>query len=766
MLTPGRRFNHQQLADILDLQSIEFGVQRVLRGGMASVAMVQSDNGRVYALKFLDLENTDSEAMERFRREVQIWVTASSCQAVVKVLGTLRIDEAPVVCAEWMSGGDLSRLMSSVEPGIFYPAFDRIIAGLEWVHETYKIIHRDLKPSNILLNDKGEVFVSDWGIGKVAFEAEKLREAIALSKDHPAGFLGSLTRTGQVVGTVHYCSPEQILSSAEVDFRSDIYSLGCLMFEWEVGIPPFLDAEWAEIARMHLDSPPPRISDASRKSKFGADSVIYRCLQKRPDQRFKSYQDLRIALREQAARQGIRYELAQVGGCKKPLVGYGEISDIKLASKGSTGWGLIDFTEAEGYIAEAEVLMSLLEWQKAYDILFRFWVPDFYPDGQMINVVLAVNLAQCLTHLSRSNEAIYVLGTIPDSQRAAEVFVNWSNALNHLALFLKAESIAAEGLARYPDDSDLLGNLTIALTGQGKHQPALLFAKKRLAIERNVHSLEEIARVLVSIGIELFHLDYPKAIEHLSSAVEVLTEANALNPHYAVVRLRLAETLFSMTFYGEAQEVADKLPNGPVWGLAKVVLHAECLNRVSAASECLEFCAKWEKYFPGEPRLLRVEFETIADFYFVGQHTTEGRKVIVPECVEFFAAIVTNEEKRQITDFAYSARIEEWLEAPERAMSFAKQAHSIYGDRWEVYFRYADLMARAGDWQLAYQNLKTACELAPWHPPVWRLRRWIETELGLIEAALSSERHEQDLQVQRKNVEDAARKRLRYVAMD
>jgi mitogen-activated protein kinase kinase len=55
---------------------------------------------------------------------------------------------------------------------------DRITAALEWVHENYKIIHRDLKPSNILLNDKGEAFISDWSIGKVALETEKLRERI------------------------------------------------------------------------------------------------------------------------------------------------------------------------------------------------------------------------------------------------------------------------------------------------------------------------------------------------------------------------------------------------------------------------------------------------------------------------------------------------------------------------------------------------------------------------------------------------------------
>jgi serine/threonine protein kinase len=120
MLSSGERFRDQQLASLLHLPGNEFRVLKVLQGGMASVAMAEANNGRVCALKFLDLHNADSETIERFRREVQVWVTASSCEAVVQVLGTLRMDEAPVVCAEWMSGGDLSRLMSSVDPNVFY----------------------------------------------------------------------------------------------------------------------------------------------------------------------------------------------------------------------------------------------------------------------------------------------------------------------------------------------------------------------------------------------------------------------------------------------------------------------------------------------------------------------------------------------------------------------------------------------------------------------------------------------------------------------
>jgi tetratricopeptide (TPR) repeat protein len=761
MLTPGRLFRDQQLASLLNANGDEFRVLEVLEGGMASVAKVEGDNGRVCALKFLDLRNAEFETFERFRREVQVWVTTSSCEAVVQVLGTLRIDEAPVVCADWMPGGNLSRLISCGDPHLFYSVLDRIAAGLEWVHEHYKIIHRDLKPSNILLNDKGEAFISDWGIGKVAFEAEKLKSGTQSSEKKLSSVISPLTETGRVIGTIPYCSPEQILSSAEVDFRSDIYSLGCLMFEWEVGFPPFMDVSWEEIARKHLQSAPPKLCRAFQKSKFGADSVIYRCLQKRPDQRFGSYKDLRNALREQAARVGIRYSAAQVGGHKIPLVGYGEISDLKIKVAGTKGWGLIELKEAEGYLAEAQALMSVGEWQKARDILVRFWVPDFYPEGVRFNVAYAVCLALCLTKLSRSEEAVGVLETIPESQRSAEVFVNWSDALNHLNLFSQSESIAKRGLTSYPEDCDLLGNLTIALTFQGKHREALPIATKRLALERSLHSLEEAASVTKSLGMDLFHSDFPKAMNHLSTAVELLAEAQSLNPQYAVVRLSLAQTLFAMELYSEALDIASKLPGGPIFGIGHAVLHAESLNRVGSAIECLKLCAECKKHFPNETRLLRVESETIADFYFVGKDTKDGKKVVVPECLDFFTTIVADEKKRQLSDFGYIARIEDWLDSPERAMTFAKQAHSIYGDRWEIFFSYAFLMGRAGDWQSAYLNSKTACELAPWHPPVWNLRKWIEDNLGMVDASRLSERRKQDLHDKMEGIKSAARERFR-----
>jgi len=543
MLVPGQTIRNLQLAELLRLNSDEFLVLQVIRGGMGAVAKIQDREGRLFALKFLELTDGGTDVLERFRREVQVWVTASSCDAVVEVWGTLRINETPVVCAEWMPGGDIFPLMKSTEPRSFYSVLDRVIAGLEWVHQEYKIVHRDIKPSNILLDESASPYIADWGIGKVAFQDERLpSERMASVGAKSVALQGTLTSTGRIVGTIPYCSPEQILNSSTVDFRSDIYSLGCLMYQWETGAPPFVDSRWEEVARQHLESPVPRIGGFLRRSRLGADPVIFRCLEKNPNDRFNSYSELREALRRQAHRLHISLPKNEVSSRRSmPLVGHDQFAKLKPRVVGTKGWGLFEQEEIDKFISEAETLISVGEWQKAYDIYSRLWLPDFYPEGIVEinpNIRCATTLGLLLVNLGKAEEAVHILSTIPESQRIyAEYYVNMGYALNHLCRFAEAESTGKLGLKMFPDDGDILGNLVISLSFQGKHIEALPFAMKRLSHDRNVHSLEEAGLVLRSIGAKYIHTELPKALEHLESAAELLGEALTLNPLYSTARL-------------------------------------------------------------------------------------------------------------------------------------------------------------------------------------------------------------------------------------
>ena len=110
--------------------------------------------------------------------------------------------------------------MSSRDPELFYRTLVRIAGALDWAAVEHHIVHRDLKPENILLDEVGRAAVSDWGISSPLGESEM--------ESTPGG--GHL-----IFGTAAYASPEQLLGGVPLDLRSDIYSLGCLMYEWETG---------------------------------------------------------------------------------------------------------------------------------------------------------------------------------------------------------------------------------------------------------------------------------------------------------------------------------------------------------------------------------------------------------------------------------------------------------------------------------------------------------------------------------------------------
>lgn len=239
-------------------------------------------------------------------------------------------------------------------------------------------MHRDLKPANILLDEHRDAFVADWGLGRLRTRPELTKHGDPKQSDV------SLTGTGQAVGTVGYSAPEQILGMKDIDHRSDMYSIGCVLYLWEAGHLPFLGRTWEEIAEQHVRRPVPRLGGFLRRSKFGIASIVERCLEKNRENRFETYAALRTELRRIAKTRGVLYEPYQVKlRYQLPLVGNQEVRSRGFNGTiiGSKGYGVVPMKNVEPFLREAEVLLELNEHQKAQDILKRLFIPDLMSES-------------------------------------------------------------------------------------------------------------------------------------------------------------------------------------------------------------------------------------------------------------------------------------------------------------------------------------------------------------------------------------------------
>jgi eukaryotic-like serine/threonine-protein kinase len=241
---------------------------------------------RPVAIKVLPIHQLDQSGIRRFQQEARAasllrhenLVTVSDCG--VTVTGQ------PYMVMDFIEGKTLERLLreeGSLSETAALPIFDQICQGIEHAHEK-GILHRDLKPSNIMLIDKKTgipgVKVLDFGIAKILHGELKLTQG--------------LTETGQVFGSPPYMSPEQALGK-DVDVRSDIYSLACVMYETLTGAPPLMGSSIMETVYKQIYENTPSLSEGSLGKKFSPDweAFMAKALAKEPDRRFNSIADMR-----------------------------------------------------------------------------------------------------------------------------------------------------------------------------------------------------------------------------------------------------------------------------------------------------------------------------------------------------------------------------------------------------------------------------------------------------------------------------------------
>ena len=255
---------------------------RIATGGMSTIfRAIDQRTGRPVALKLLQSHGS-AEAIQRFARETEILAELHHPHIVSYVAHGVDETTQPYLAMGWLEGESLAERIRRGPLGVRDTAAVALGVGaaLAEAHER-GIIHRDLKPSNLFLPDRdpARVVVLDFGIARHLLH------------------MGTMTRTGTIIGTPSYMSPEQARGQREVGPSSDIFSLGCVLYECLAGTPPFVGENTvATLVKLILEEPRP-IRMRRGDVPLALASLIDRMLLKEPHERFPHGQSLHEALR-------------------------------------------------------------------------------------------------------------------------------------------------------------------------------------------------------------------------------------------------------------------------------------------------------------------------------------------------------------------------------------------------------------------------------------------------------------------------------------
>ena len=251
-------------------------------GGMAFVYKARDKQlQRDVAIKTLKPNYVNQEKfVDRFRREAQ--TAANLNHPNIVQIFDWGIEDEPYFVMEYIEGNTLTSIISGNRTvglnDILYIG-SQVANGLKEAHNR-GLVHRDIKPGNIMITPDGKVKVTDFGI--VSLQNEE----------------SDITKTGAVLGTASYISPEQA-QGKPVSFESDLYSLGTVLYELIAGKPPFTGDSPIATATKHLTDKPEKLSNYRKDIPKALENAILKLLEKRPSDRFKSAEDLRALLLQQ-----------------------------------------------------------------------------------------------------------------------------------------------------------------------------------------------------------------------------------------------------------------------------------------------------------------------------------------------------------------------------------------------------------------------------------------------------------------------------------
>jgi eukaryotic-like serine/threonine-protein kinase len=286
-LLEGRHFSHFRI------------IEKLGAGGMGIVYKAEDTQlGRFAALKFLTEAYAGlHQAVERFRREARA-ASALNHPNICTIYHVSEHEGHPFIVMEYLEGQTLRRRIDErpLPIDLVLRLGAQVADALSAAHSA-GIVHRDIKPANIFITVRGDAKVLDFGLAKVARQNPAVEDRADPTNVEPWRIDSAASRTGAVIGTLNYMSPEQA-AGEQTDHRTDIYSLGVVLYEMATGRQPFAGAFGADTLTRISEGRAHSIREVNPDVPSDLASIIDKCLEKERDQRYQTAQALRDSLVE------------------------------------------------------------------------------------------------------------------------------------------------------------------------------------------------------------------------------------------------------------------------------------------------------------------------------------------------------------------------------------------------------------------------------------------------------------------------------------